>query len=92
MSSKMSFLALAGSAALLGVQAAVQGFDISHYQPNVDFVGAHNAGARFVIIKVSEYCLAGRPPSSPRPTICAWRAADKARGASLPRRLKARRI
>lgn len=30
----------------------VQGFDISHYQTNVDFVGAYEAGARFVIIKV----------------------------------------
>ena len=70
MSSKISFLALVGSAALLGVQARVQGFDISHYQTNVDFEGAHNAGARFVIIKVSEYCLADRPPSPPpRSTI-----------------------
>lgn len=30
----------------------VQGFDISHYQKNVDFSGAYAAGARFVIIKV----------------------------------------
>ena len=30
----------------------VQGFDISHYQDNVDFAGAYTAGARFVIIKV----------------------------------------
>lgn len=30
----------------------VQGFDISHYQENVDFSGAYAAGARFVIIKV----------------------------------------
>ena len=34
-------------------RATVQGFDISHYQPNVDFKGAYNSGARFVIIKVS---------------------------------------
>lgn len=36
----------------------VQGFDISHYQENVDFAGAYTAGARFVIIKV---------PSTPLP-------------------------
>lgn len=30
----------------------VQGFDISSYQPNVDFGSAYNSGARFVIIKV----------------------------------------
>lgn len=41
-------LALAGAA-----QAAVQGFDISHYQPTVNYQAAYNAGARFVIIKVS---------------------------------------
>lgn len=33
--------------------ASVQGFDISGYQPNVDFAGAYAAGARFVMIKVS---------------------------------------
>ena len=31
----------------------VQGFDISHYQTTVNFQGAYNSGARFVIIKVS---------------------------------------
>ncbi|KAK4153306.1 glycoside hydrolase family 25 protein [Chaetomidium leptoderma] len=36
------------------VKAAVQGFDISHYQPNVNFAAAYNAGARFVIIKATE--------------------------------------
>ena len=30
----------------------VKGFDISHYQGTVDFKGAYNSGARFVIIKV----------------------------------------
>jgi len=35
-----------------GVQAAVQGFDISHYQSSVDFAAAYKSGARFVIIKV----------------------------------------
>ncbi|RKU43282.1 hypothetical protein DL546_006309 [Coniochaeta pulveracea] len=42
-------LALAGAA-----QAAVQGFDISHYQPTVNYQAAYNAGARFVIIKATE--------------------------------------
>lgn len=33
-------------------RATVQGFDISHYQATVNFQGAYNSGARFVIIKV----------------------------------------
>lgn len=33
-------------------QAAVDGFDISNYQESVDYAGAYEAGARFVIIKV----------------------------------------
>jgi len=33
-------------------RATVQGFDISGYQPTVDFAGAYASGARFVIIKV----------------------------------------
>ncbi len=42
-----------GVATLAGVvTAAVQGFDISHYQANVDFKAAYASGARFVIIKV----------------------------------------
>lgn len=32
--------------------ATVQGFDISSYQPSVNFAGAYSSGARFVIIKV----------------------------------------
>lgn len=32
--------------------ATVKGFDISSYQPNVDFHKAYADGARFVIIKV----------------------------------------
>ncbi|KAL8725488.1 MAG: hypothetical protein Q9181_006401 [Wetmoreana brouardii] len=32
----------------------VQGFDISHYQGTVNFQGAYNSGARFVIIKATE--------------------------------------
>jgi len=35
-----------------GALAAVQGFDISHYQSSVNFATAYSAGARFVIIKV----------------------------------------
>lgn len=50
------FLIWAAVAAPLSRPAAkrdtVQGFDISHYQGNVDFAGAYNDGARFVIIKV----------------------------------------
>ncbi|KAJ6150637.1 hypothetical protein N7471_001836 [Penicillium samsonianum] len=34
--------------------ASVQGFDISGYQPSVDFAGAYAAGARFVMIKATE--------------------------------------
>lgn len=46
---------LAVSASLFGaVQATVQGFDISNYQPSVDFSAAYSSGARFVIIKVRE--------------------------------------
>ncbi|GAP89829.1 putative glycoside hydrolase family 25 protein [Rosellinia necatrix] len=37
-----------------GALAAVQGFDISHYQSSVNFAGAYGAGARFVIIKATE--------------------------------------
>lgn len=33
-------------------RSTVQGFDISHYQASVNFAGAYNSGARFVIIKV----------------------------------------
>lgn len=38
-----------GSTAAMGY---IQGFDISSYQPNVNFQAAYNSGARFVIIKV----------------------------------------
>ena len=37
--------------------ATVQGFDISNYQPSVNFAAAYNSGARFVIIKVGNYLL-----------------------------------
>lgn len=53
----------AAPAAELEKRATVQGFDISGYQPNVNFAAAYSSGARFVIIKV-------RPsPSSPRLTV-----------------------
>ncbi|KAF2496588.1 putative N,O-diacetyl muramidase [Lophium mytilinum] len=35
-------------------EAVVQGFDISHYQTNVNFGAAYSSGARFVIIKATE--------------------------------------
>ncbi|RMD43170.1 hypothetical protein DV735_g1966, partial [Chaetothyriales sp. CBS 134920] len=45
----------AGIAALAGVaHASVAGFDISHYQSDVDFASAYSSGARFVIIKATE--------------------------------------
>lgn len=60
------------------VSASVQGFDISGWQPSVDFAGAYASGARFVMIKVRDvhgaqlYCLPTNhtrllraPPSSP---------------------------
>jgi len=45
-------LGLASAAPLEERAAGVPGFDISHYQTNVNFQGAYNSGARFVIIKV----------------------------------------
>lgn len=45
--------AVAAPAAEIDTRAgSVQGFDISGYQPNVDFRAAYNGGARFVMIKV----------------------------------------
>ncbi len=46
----LGLVALASAAVV--ERAQVQGFDISHYQPNVDFKAAYKAGARFVLIKV----------------------------------------
>lgn len=43
-------------------RATVQGFDISHYQSNVNFQGAYNSGARFVIIKVLIRSTPSFPP------------------------------
>ena len=45
---------------LVGIRlaaATVQGFDISDYQPSVNFAAAYSSGARFVIIKVGKYLL-----------------------------------
>lgn len=51
MKSITSFAAVATALASVA-SASVQGFDISHYQPTVDFAKAYSDGARFVIIKV----------------------------------------
>ncbi|KAI9925288.1 hypothetical protein ASPWEDRAFT_164167 [Aspergillus wentii DTO 134E9] len=55
----LSLLATAGLAAASPVTIearanGVQGFDISHYQKDVDYAGAYKAGARFVLIKSTE--------------------------------------
>ena len=44
----LAVLALAGI-----VRASVEGFDISNYQPNVNFEAAKEGGQEFVIVKVS---------------------------------------
>ncbi|KAL8966935.1 MAG: hypothetical protein Q9183_003145 [Haloplaca sp. 2 TL-2023] len=46
--------ALALPAEQLQERATVRGFDISNYQPNVNYQAAYNSGARFVIIKATE--------------------------------------
>jgi hypothetical protein len=48
--SKMKFISVLALPGL--AYAAVQGFDISHYQETVDYQGAYDSGARFVMIKV----------------------------------------
>lgn len=45
-------LAIASPVDLQERAGSVQGFDISHYQGTINFAGAYNSGARFVIIKV----------------------------------------
>ena len=40
------------AASIAGRASSVEGFDISNYQPNVNFSAAYKGGARFVIIKV----------------------------------------
>ncbi|OBT51278.1 hypothetical protein VE04_07260 [Pseudogymnoascus sp. 24MN13] len=44
----------AATPAPLGTVVTVQGFDISGYQPSVNFAAAYASGARFVIIKATE--------------------------------------
>ncbi|KFY36096.1 hypothetical protein V494_05321 [Pseudogymnoascus sp. VKM F-4513 (FW-928)] len=46
--------AAASPTAEIEKRATVQGFDISGYQPTVDFAGAYASGARFVMIKATE--------------------------------------
>lgn len=50
---KSSIIATGIAAVAPLASAAVSGFDISGYQPTVDFAGAYSSGARFVMIKVS---------------------------------------
>ncbi|MDI1492709.1 MAG: hypothetical protein OHK93_004491 [Ramalina farinacea] len=50
----LSALTVAAPTTPIEKRATVQGFDLSHYQANVDFQGAYNDGARFVIIKATE--------------------------------------
>jgi GH25 family lysozyme M1 (1,4-beta-N-acetylmuramidase) len=45
-------IALASAFPLEERASTVQGFDISNYQPTVNFQAAYKSGARFVIIKV----------------------------------------
>lgn len=50
-----SLLLAAGVATAIPLKtraSGVQGFDISGYQGDVDFSGAYDSGARFVMIKV----------------------------------------
>lgn len=59
----MKFATATSFLASLGLASAyIQGFDVSDYQPNVDWTAAYNSGARFVFIKVS--CLVHDSPSS----------------------------
>src|SRR5215471_10083785 len=46
--------ALPAPGKLASRQETVKGFDISGWQDSVDFVGAYNAGLRFVMIKATE--------------------------------------
>lgn len=50
------FLALASAAIAspLEKRATVEGFDVSHYQPTVNFPAAYKGGLRFVFIKATE--------------------------------------
>jgi GH25 family lysozyme M1 (1,4-beta-N-acetylmuramidase) len=52
----MKFAPYLSTLALLAAtsEAVVQGFDISHYQPTVNFASAYAGGLRFVYIKATE--------------------------------------
>ncbi|KAL9124289.1 MAG: hypothetical protein Q9217_006368 [Psora testacea] len=50
----LAFTLTSAAPAALEKRATVQGFDISHYQGTVNFKGAYDSGARFVIIKATE--------------------------------------
>lgn len=51
----MKFATATTFLASLGLASAyIQGFDVSDYQPNVDWSAAYNSGARFVFIKATE--------------------------------------
>ena len=50
----VSFLAAATAAPPLEKRSSVYGFDVSHYQPDVDFAAAYSGGLRFVYIKATE--------------------------------------
>ena len=55
--SALALLSAAGLAAAAPLEkriSGVPGFDISNYQPSVNFKGAYSSGARFVIIKATE--------------------------------------
>nr|QNJ46248.1 GH25 muramidase [Aspergillus inflatus] len=55
--SAIALLASASAVAAAPLEAranTVQGFDISSFQPNVDFAAAYKAGARFVMMKATQ--------------------------------------
>lgn len=54
---KTTIVSIISFGASVALAASTQGFDISSYQPDVDFAGAYASGARFVIIKVSCHCF-----------------------------------
>jgi len=50
----MKSIVIATLGLAVSVHATVKGFDISDYQPSVNFAGAKSSGAGFVIIKATE--------------------------------------
>src|SRR5579859_1664959 len=72
-------LGITSAAPLEERASSVQGFDISNYQPTVDFPGAYRSGARFVIIKVrpdSQSPLSQRPIHRCLPIIANHQATE----------------